>query len=78
MTSESQAIVALWDLVRDHVPQARRLEIAISFLREFEEYGFEKREMLDIVDEDPYLKRAFYDIFEEDEEEQDEDYDEYE
>lgn len=77
MTSESQVIVELWDLVRDHIPTARRLEIAISFLRSFEEFGFEQRDMQDIVDEDPYLKRAFYDLYEEEEEEEEDD-DDYE
>ncbi len=49
------------------------MEIAIAFLRAFEEYGFDQREMQDILDEDKYLAHAFHDIFDVDEEEEDED-----
>ena len=75
MNSESKVVVELWDLVRDHIPATRRLEIAIAFLRAFEEYGFEQRDMQDILDEDQHLARAFNDIFEVEEDE--DDYDDY-
>jgi hypothetical protein len=74
MNSESKVIAELWDLVRDFVPSPRRLEVAISFIQTFEEFGFDRRDMADIVDDDAYLRRAFMDLFdEEDEEEEDED-----
>ena len=80
MNSESKLIVELWDLVRDHVPASRRTEIAISFLRCFEEFGFDSRDMQDIVDEDAVLNRAYADLYEEEEEESygEDDYDGYE
>jgi hypothetical protein len=78
MKSESKVIAELWDLVRDHIPVARRLETAISFLRIFEEYGFEDKDMQDIVDEDKVLARAYDDLYGNDEPEDDSSYDEYE
>jgi hypothetical protein len=73
MNSESKVVVELWDLVRDHIPSAKRLDTAISFLRIFEEYGFESRELGDITDEDVYLSRAYVDLYSGDEDEEDED-----
>ncbi len=64
MKSESKVIAELWDLIRDFVPTSRRLEVAISFVQTFEDYGFDSRDMSDIVDEDAYLRRAFMDLFE--------------
>ena len=72
MNSESKAIAEIWDLVRDNIPSSRRLEIAIAMLRSFEEYGFDSRDMQDILDEDVYLSRAFADLYGDDEEEEDE------
>ena len=72
MNSESKVIAEIWDLVRDHIPSSRRLEIAIAILRSFEEYGFDSRDMQDILDEDVYLSRAFADLYGDDEEEEDE------
>lgn len=76
MNSESKVVAEIWDLVRDSLPSARRLEIAIAILRSFEEYGFDSRDMQDILDEDVYLCRAFADLYGDDEEEEDEDGDE--
>lgn len=73
MNSESKVVAELWDLVRDHIPANRRLEIAISFLRAFEEFGFDQRDMQDILDEDKHLAHAFHDVFEVEEEEEDDD-----
>jgi len=66
MNSESKVLVELWDLVRDHVPTGRRLDIAISFIRVFEEFGFDERDLQDIVDHDRYLGRAYDDLYGED------------
>jgi hypothetical protein len=74
MNSESKVVAELWDLVRDHIPASRRLEIAISFLQKFEEYGFDPRDMQDIIDEDVYLRRAFVDLFEDEEENEEDEY----
>jgi hypothetical protein len=72
MNSESKVVAELWDLVRDHIPASRRLEIAISFLQTFEEYGFDPPDMADIMDEDVYLRRAYVDLFEYEDDEEDE------
>jgi len=75
MNSESKVVAELWDLVRDHIPSPRRLEMAIAFLRAFEEYGFDSRDMIDIMDEDQYLCRAFADLYDVgDEDEEDDEY----
>lgn len=77
MKDESKVVVELWDLVRDHVPTSQKLDIAIAFIRAFEEYGFDSRDMQDIIDEDRYLARAYNDLFEVEEEEEDDEEDGY-
>ncbi len=72
MNSESKVIAEIWDLVRDSIPSARRLEIAIAILRSFEEFGFDDRDMQDIFDEDVYLSRAYADLYGDDKEEDEE------
>ena len=72
MKSESQLVASLWDLVRDQISAGRRLETAIAFLKMFEDYGFDSSDMHDIVDEDVYLKRAFDDLFGDEQEDEDE------
>lgn len=71
MKQESMLIIELWDLVRDTIPAGQRLEIAISFLKAFEEYGFDSKDMQDITDDDAYLKRAYDDLYIDEEEEAD-------
>lgn len=71
MKQESMIIIELWDLVRDTIPASQRLDIAISFLKAFEEYGFDSKDMQDITDEDTHLKRAYDDLFHDEEEEED-------
>jgi hypothetical protein len=73
MNSESKVVAEIWDLVRDSLPSSRRLEIAIAILRSFEEYGFDSRDMQDILDEDVYLSRAFADLYGDDDEEDEDD-----
>jgi hypothetical protein len=73
MNSEVQLIVEIWDLMRDTVLPARRLETAIQVLRAFEEYGFEPETLKDVMDEDRYLQRAYEDLYDETEDEQSDD-----
>jgi hypothetical protein len=47
--------------------------MAIGFLRAFEEYGFDSRDMQDILDEDRYLARAYADLYDVGEEGEEED-----
>lgn len=70
MKSESQLVIELWDLVRDQIQPARRLETATSFLRAFEEFGMDERDLQDVLDEDPYLTRAYREVFDVEEDQQ--------
>lgn len=63
MKSEANLVVEVWTLIREHVPPARRSELAISFLRQFEEYGFEQDDLSDILDEDDNLTNAYRMVF---------------
>ena len=73
MNSEAKLVLELWDLVRDFIPSGRRTELAISVLRSFEEYGFDDKDIQDIVDEDVYLARAYSDLYGSDEDDHEED-----
>lgn len=75
MKSESSLILSMWELIKEGVPAARRTDLAISILRNFEEYGFDSSDMSDILDEDDHLTAAFRAIFGGDEDEEtDDDY----
>jgi hypothetical protein len=74
MKHECQLIAEVWDLFREHISTSRKLETAIAFLKIYEEHGVEKRDLLDLVEEDPYLARAFDDLYGEEEEDEEEDY----
>ncbi len=66
--SEANLIVEVWELVRDSLPAGRRQEIAVGMLRSFVEFGFEKEDIADIIDEDDVLSNAFTEVFDEGEE----------
>jgi len=61
--SDSQLILDIWDVVRDYTPVAKRAECALGIMRAFYDYGFESREIIDIVDEDDDLHQAFYEVY---------------
>lgn len=71
MNNESNLVLEIWELVRDQLPAARRVDIASGVLRAFVEFGMEQGDLGDLVDEDPYLARAFYEVFEDEIEEAD-------
>jgi hypothetical protein len=71
MTNENTLVLEIWELVRDQLPAARRLETAAGILRAFEEYGFDKRDLDEIVEEDAYLAKAFHEVFDVDQDEED-------
>lgn len=64
MRSESKLTLEIWELVREQIAPARRQDIATSLLQAFEEFGFEDRDLQDVIDEDPHLTRAFHEVFE--------------
>ena len=73
--NDTQLVLDIWEAVRDSVPVAKRAEVANGILRAFADYGFEAREICDIVDEDDDLEQAFEEVFEgemDDEDEEDE------
>lgn len=60
---ESLLVVEIWEIFRDIIPHNRKNETATLLLRAFEEYGFEKSDLTDLVDEDPYISRAYKDVY---------------
>lgn len=76
MNSEARLISEIWETVRDIIPAPKRQEIAQQHLRAFEEYGFDPEEMADLIGEDKYLEEAYKTLYEEDEPEAVDEYDE--
>jgi hypothetical protein len=65
ISSESNLVIELWEHIREHITPSRRKEVAIHLLREFTEFGFEKEDLADIVDEDSTLGEAYTEFFNE-------------
>lgn len=65
MKSESNLVIEVWEQVRDSLPVARRTEIAVGIIKAFEEFGFEKDDFSDIIDEDDILTAAYNEYFDE-------------
>jgi hypothetical protein len=63
VNSESSLVLELWELVRDGIPSARRADLALSMLRSFEEFGFEAKDLADLLDEDDHLTAAYRALF---------------
>lgn len=63
MSNEVELVVALWELVRDYLPAAKRPEIATDILRAFEGYGFDDKELYGVEEEDRDLARAYEEVF---------------
>ena len=74
MRSESNLVMELWELVRDQLPAARRQDIATAMLTAFQDFGFDSNDLKDIVDEDAFLTKSFYDVFDEELFDESEDY----
>ncbi|MEO9258294.1 MAG: hypothetical protein ABI207_07925 [Crocinitomicaceae bacterium] len=72
MNSESRLIAEVWETVRDTIPAAKRLDTAMTWLRLFEEYGFDSSDFADLVTEDKILSEAYSLLFDEPVEEDDE------
>ncbi len=66
MNSESRLILENWEAVRDHIPANKRLDVAIQWLRQFEEYGIDPGEFADLAGEDKYLEEAYNTLYGED------------
>lgn len=66
MNKESTLAIEIWEIVRDNLPTVRRLDTAVGLLKALEDYGFDARDLQDVIDEEPYLTRAYRDVFDED------------
>lgn len=66
MNSESTLILENWEAVRDYIPQAKRVDVAVQWLKQFEEYGMDPGLFHDVVGEDKYLEEAFNALYGED------------
>lgn len=71
INGEANLVVEVWEQLRDHLAVGRRHDIAVGMLRSFVEYGFERSDLEDIVDEDDILSGAFSEVFDEVEEDED-------
>lgn len=58
MTTESRLLLAIWEVLLEHLPSSARLDAALSLVRSFEEYGFDLDDLDDASDEDDFLARA--------------------
>lgn len=72
MRRESRLILELWDVIRDHVPPGKRGDTALAMMTLLQDYGMERDDLCDVVDEDPHLTRAFHSLFDDDDEAEDE------
>ena len=73
MAIEAQLVIDVWEAVRDLLPQAKRSDAAAGIVRAMAEYGFEGKDLGQIVDEDDDLAAAFEHVFgDEDSDEDDE------
>lgn len=76
MNSETRLIMELWEGVRDTIPAPKRVDIAMQWLRSFEEYGIDNSDFADVVGEDKYLEEAYNALFAEDPDDSGDNYDE--
>ena len=72
MRSESNLVYELWEIMREHVPAPRRVDTAMSLIRSFIDFGFEKEDFADATEECEVLRSAYNLVFEADEDEDEE------
>lgn len=66
-------------MMREHIPTSRRSDTAISLIRSFVDFGFEKADFAEASEECDVIRQACVLVFEhEDDEEEDYDYEEEE
>lgn len=63
MNRETTMILETWDTVKDYVPAAKRLDIAIQWFRSFEEFGIDPGDFKDVIGEDKILEEAFNTLY---------------
>ena len=45
MSSESELVINVWEMFKETVPNSKRGDIAVEFLRQFADYGFEASDL---------------------------------
>lgn len=70
MSSESELVINLWDVIRENVPNSKKSDMAVEVIRLFADFGFESDDLEDIVDEDVHLTEAYKLIYENDDDEE--------
>ena len=63
MNDTSQLILDIWETVRDYLTAPKRTEVAHGIMTACLEHGFETVDVAPVVDEDPDLAEAFYDVY---------------
>ncbi len=63
MNGESELIINIWDKIKDYIPASKRGDMALSILKNFEEFGFDRNEMRFVGEEDKYLAKAYEDLY---------------
>lgn len=76
MNSETRLVLENWESVRDYVPANKKLDVAIQWLKSFEEFGIDPGDFADLVGEDKILEEAYTMLYGEDSQEPDAEYDE--
>lgn len=76
MTTESTLLLAIWEVLLEHLPSSNRADAALAIVRAFEEYGIDLDDLEDASDEDDFLARAINNLREPEIEDDDDEYDE--
>lgn len=71
MKTESNLTIELWEVFKEYIPTSLKGDLALSMLRSLEEYGFDAKDLSDILDEDEHLTSAYRAIFGGDDEDED-------
>lgn len=75
MNSETRLVLENWESVRDYVPANKKLDVAIQWLKSFEEFGIDPGDFADLVGEDKILEEAYTMLYGDDSQEPDAEYD---
>jgi hypothetical protein len=63
MSSEAELVMSIWENMRDHLPNAKRPDLAKDLLYAFAEFGFDAADLSPIIDEDHDLTTAYEAVF---------------
>ncbi len=70
MRSESNLVYEIWEILREHIPAAKRADAAVSLIKNFSDFGFEKEDFADAVEECEVLRTAHTFVYSHDEDEE--------